>query len=84
MSTTVFVECVSCGKEEELFDHDVHDVTASRAACKRGWTIRGYRRAKHTRCPSCRKYKRTDTEAVDRNKIGKRAGSLRMKVRHSR
>lgn len=74
--TTLFVECVSCGAYQDLYegDHPVDDEAACKIAATMGWTVRGHRCAKRTRCPTCRKKGRRDTRAADENRIGKRAG----------
>lgn len=74
--TTVFVECVSCGREQVLAGYDAEDRVAARAAHRRGWTVRGFYGASRTRCPGCRRKRRKDTEAADEGRIGKKAGFL--------
>lgn len=81
-TTTVFVECVSCGRYQKLGEGEMDDADAARAAHRRGWTVAGFRGAKGTRCKRCRKARRTDTKAFDEGRLGKRAGRYVMQVRH--
>ncbi len=74
MSVTVFIECVSCGAELELWNGPMDDRTAARRAHRKGWTIKGFYGAKHTRCLRCRRARRTDTQALTEGRVGHRAG----------
>jgi hypothetical protein len=72
--TTVFVECVSCGREAVLGKRPMTDAEAARVAQKKGWSVVGFQGAKRTRCSACRRARRRDTRAADEGRIGKRAG----------
>jgi hypothetical protein len=74
MSTTIFIECVSCGAELILADREMADKDAAQIAHDGGWSVCGHRGAKRTRCRRCRKDRRRDTNAADEGWIGNRAG----------
>lgn len=73
--TTTFVECVSCGREKVLGGAQ-SDAQAAKVAIRAGWTVRGFRGAKRTRCGPCRRKRRRDTRAADGGRIGNNAGWL--------
>lgn len=73
-ATTVFVECVSCGVDLELFDREVADGEAAQEARRRGWSVIGFYGAKATRCRRCRRARRRDRDALDAGLLGRLSG----------